>query len=268
MMIKSRSLKCLLVLSVLAITQIATSLPAHATAGCDPTFMETLRQRAWREAQREIMANETFILKPDSVFALSCFGSALSSVPNTFGSGSPTAATNSSLNTYMSGNFNHNTLGGGAGSQSTSNCSLMRTVWQTAKCTNAAAGVFSTFAYNMGTDPRTNNPANCTNNPTATWNSTNTRLNTKVAAQAVGATFDDVNLFLGITDPLAALAGGTNCARGIMTGVQVGTASGTTYNEVVCPNPGCVPVLGSGTNPPIRCCDQTATGSRCSPPVP
>lgn len=260
MMHSSKSLKVLLVaLGLLVASQVPVSTPAHAAVACDPKIMEALNARAWREAQREVMTNETYIYKPDSVFALSCFSDALGRVPTGFSSGNATTATSDALNAYMSGNFNHGYLGGGtAGAQGTNDCTRMRALWGTAHCNNLAytsptANAFASLAY--GSDPRLAYPAACTN--PGTWGSTNTLITTV----GVGATYDSPNLFLGVTDPLASLTASTNCSPGILTGVEIGTAS-TTYQEKVCPNPGCVPKYDSGN---MKCCDQTNLSNRCEP---
>lgn len=264
-MYKSILLKLLLALGLITSFYVMPLSPACAGAqpACDPAFMETLRQRGWREAQREIMMNESFIYKPDSVFALSCFSDALNRVPNSFTAGNATVPTATALSTYMGGNFNHNTLGGGAGSQNTNNCGLMRSVWVSAKCSNVTDAAFNnyTFANLASAEPRTNNPQTCgsggaPSNPTTTWNNTNTRMTTIGA----GASFDNANLFLNITDPFAALSASSRCSPGILTGVRIANR----YDEKVCPNPGCVPVL-SGSS--LKCCDQnnTSNSNRCEP---
>ena len=118
-------------------TACANNEPKGAVA-CDPEFMESLRQRAWREAQREVMANEAFIFKPDSVFHLSCFTTSLNAVPKTFSAnGGDLSAVTNALSSYMSANFNHGTLGGATGAaQTTNSCGVMRSLWLTAKCRN------------------------------------------------------------------------------------------------------------------------------------
>lgn len=40
---------------------------------CDPDYYESLKSRAWLEAQREITQNQNLIFKPDSVLEYSCF---------------------------------------------------------------------------------------------------------------------------------------------------------------------------------------------------
>jgi hypothetical protein len=259
MMHKSLSLRFLFILGLLVASQIISIFPAmSASPACDATFMETLRQRGWREAQREIMMNESFIYKPDSVFALSCFTDALNRVPNSFTAGNPTQPTRDALDNYMRAHFSHGTLGGGAAApQNTTNCGLMLQVWVDAKCRNVNSSAFTgfDFATLATTEPRVNNPQTCNGNPTGTWTSTNNRMTTVGA----GAPFDNARLFLSITDPLASLSASTNCSPGILTGVKIANR----YDEKVCPNPGCVPVSTGGNT--MKCCDQNNTTSRCEP---
>lgn len=57
----------------------ALTLPANiaqaqiAPSPCDPAYYQSLEQRAWLEAQREITQNQNLIFKPDSVLAYTCF---------------------------------------------------------------------------------------------------------------------------------------------------------------------------------------------------
>ncbi|MFP4314055.1 MAG: hypothetical protein ACLFR0_06990 [Alphaproteobacteria bacterium] len=44
-----------------------------AATPCDPDYYQSLEQRAWLEAQREITQNQNLITKPDSVLAYTCF---------------------------------------------------------------------------------------------------------------------------------------------------------------------------------------------------
>lgn len=251
-------------LSGLAIAELFLVSAAHAGApACDPQFMTTLRQRAWREAQREIMMNESFILKPDSVFAMSCFGSALSSVPNSFTNGSPTTATSTSVSNYISANFAHGTLGTTGSQPSTSSCGQMQTIWVRAKCTNLAFNTFdqgSGFGFNITSERRINNGQTCSSGFMSTeFNNSQTRLNQIGGGTRTNAPFNIPNLFLNVTDPLSTLSGG-NCTA-IKTGVKVGTPT-VSYDEVVCPNPGCAPSLQGGV---MKCCDQNNVNAKCSP---
>ena len=249
-MLKKRlTLKLLIALGLLGIAYSPTfTEPACAAApACDPKFMTSLRERAWREAQREVMTNETFIFKPDSVFSLSCFGdqhSAAVSAGSSFSNnGGKLDGVKSAVDSYMSKHFNHATLGGadGGGQSSMGACNSMKEVWNDAKCRNLTIANFEAFAFNMGTEPRINNSKTCTTNPTATWTSTETTMKTvgTIKPLVEGTSFDSAKLFLNITDPLNLLDPAT-CATGIETGVTIGSST-TNYKEVVCPNPGCVP---------------------------
>ena len=44
-----------------------------APTPCDPAYYQSLEQRAWLEAQREVTQNQNLITKPDSVLAYTCF---------------------------------------------------------------------------------------------------------------------------------------------------------------------------------------------------
>ncbi|MFN3700322.1 MAG: hypothetical protein ACK4VI_02230 [Alphaproteobacteria bacterium] len=44
-----------------------------ADSPCDANYFQSLEQRAWLEAQREITQNQNLIFKPDSVLAYTCF---------------------------------------------------------------------------------------------------------------------------------------------------------------------------------------------------
>lgn len=250
MMTASRSLKVLLVLGFILISEAALSI-ATASPACDAEFMTTLRNRAWREAQREITINQANIYKPDSVFALSCFGAALSAVPATFSQGPNTTATSNHMGSYMA-NFPHGYVGAAGSQQWNAACGQMNTVWTTSRCRNLTLAQFIAF----GTDPRA---PGCTN---PDWVPSTTRLGYVGVIGPNSAGFDSVNLFLRNTDPLSLLAAGTTCQAGIPTGVNIGTGGTVTYPEKVCPNPGCVPVLQSGGNT-LRCCDQNNQTQRC-----
>lgn len=249
-MLKKRlTLKLLIALGLLGIAYSPTfTEPACAAApACDPKFMTSLRERAWREAQREVMTNETFIFKPDSVFALSCWGTTFNAAESSGSSfsnnGGKLNSAKSAVNSYMSTHFAHGTLGGANGSSQNrfDSCESMKTVWNDAKCRNLTLANFEAFAFNMGSDPRINNSRTCTTNPTSTWTSTETTMKTigVIKPLVEGTSFDSAKLFLNITDPLN-LLDPAQCAAGIETGVVIGSASAN-YNEIVCPNPGCVP---------------------------
>lgn len=222
-----------------------TSLPARAAdvvgPGCDPTFMEAMKSKAWMEAQREIMIAQSQIAKPDSVFALGCFGAFSSSS----GTGSFTGGTkydiSGKVSSYVSSAFPHSYGGGhysGAGSNNGNNsdCGLMQTIWNLARCsdspTTQLASLQSVSGYNRGAFPKACGTA-------SGWSANKTTIyGTKAAGKSVGAAFDDMKLF---TDKTAAvsLTSGKTCADGIPTGIKMGDVA-----EVICPNPGCYPSAG------------------------
>lgn len=245
---QSRSMRFLFTLGLILISQAFLSV-AFAAPACDAEFMTTLRNRAWREAQREITMNQANIYKPDSVFALSCFGVALNdNLTMTFTEEDPREYVNNSVGGYLGANFPHGTLSEGVGGAQpdTGACGAMNTVWQAARCRNLTLAQFIA----MGTDPRA---AGCA--AAAHWDQTTERL----SEVGVGAEFDIVNLFLRNTDPLSLLEG-ENCQAGIPTGVRIGAGGGTTFAEKVCPNPGCAPRV-DGEN--LVCCDQNNPENRC-----
>ncbi len=265
-MLKNRlSLKLLIAVGLLGIayspsfTETACAGSPPATPACDPLFMKSLRERAWREAQREVMTNETFIFKPDSVFSMSCFNSqhsAAESAGSSFSNnGGKLNGVKSAVDSYMGTHFNHATLGGpdGGGQNNMAACNSMKSVWNDAKCRNLTIANFEAFAFkkdSMGgvesNEPRINNSKSCQTNPTATWDDTYKTVKTVGAIKPFkeAESFDSAKLFLNITDPLNLLDPAT-CAAGIQTGVKIGSDS-TNYDEVVCPNPGCVPKYEGG----------------------
>jgi hypothetical protein len=255
MMTATRSLKVLLTLSVILISEAILSI-ASASPACDAEFMTTLRNRAWREAQREITMNQANIYKPDSVFSMSCFGSALGAVPATFTQGTNTDAARRAVESYMGANFNHGFVGGAGSQTGNEACGQMARTWETSQCRNLTLAQFIA----LGADPR---PAVCER---PDWAPSGERLAHVGVIGPDSAGFDSVSLFLRNTDPLSLLTAGTACQAGIPTGVNIGAGSTSSYAEKVCPNPGCVPVLRtSGSTSTLRCCDQNAQTTRCEP---
>lgn len=62
-------------LFVLALVSSNPSFAQIAPSPCDPDYYQSLEERAWLEAQREITQNQNLIFKPDSVLAYTCFHS-------------------------------------------------------------------------------------------------------------------------------------------------------------------------------------------------
>lgn len=259
----SRSLQSLLILGLVLLGQSLLSAPASATAACDPEFRKSLEYRGWQELQREIQVNEKYILKPDSVFALSCFGDAVNRVPSIFSQAPNTSAVTNAMSSYGS-NFGHGFFtNGSGGSQNVmdTSCGRMQGLWNNAAgaCRNFPATIYASLK--IGDDPRSGMSCGA-----ASWSTASGHLNNVGGMPLTdGTTFDTVKLFLSTTDPLSTLGGSGRCSAGIPTGVKIGAGSGSTIEEVVCGNPGCVPYL-QGTV--MKCCDQNSPASgpaKCQP---
>jgi hypothetical protein len=155
-----------------------------ASETCDGDFMNQIYARAWLEAQRENMMNQTYILKTDSVLEYSCFdqlasngatiASNLFSGSNLWQSrsfplgpaytagGNPTQVNVSvnmgashinnpmqnvvlnTLSSFVSGNFAHSYT-----------CANMSAIWFISKCDNIPSNAFRTFEELITADPRT-----------------------------------------------------------------------------------------------------------------
>jgi hypothetical protein len=63
----------LLTLFSLFIIPALANAQTPAASGCDPDYYDTLKSRAWLEAQREMTQNQNLILKPDSILEYTCF---------------------------------------------------------------------------------------------------------------------------------------------------------------------------------------------------
>ena len=157
--------------AVIALCMMAFASPLNAQVGnpgifadrtCDSDYFESLKARAWLEAQREMVQNQNLIAKPDSVLEYSCFdkqlnvlayyarpGGELFSGTTRWG----TAGTNmqmalqrltgKALIAYENQNFDHTYLGGRMTSGYTMSpvvpkpnysCDEMDKVWKYAKC--------------------------------------------------------------------------------------------------------------------------------------
>ncbi len=178
---------------MLCAVSIATFANAQTAAesSCDPEYYNTLKSRAWLEAQREITQNQNLIFKPDSVLEYTCFDQYLNvlaqQAENMFSEsgrwgdgagerntimdvalenlvGTPVAA-------YIAANFEdpgYDLAGGRAEgidhdiapvAGGTYECDIMNQVWMFAKCMDFIADAehdgFFTFAdYQTGDDKR------------------------------------------------------------------------------------------------------------------
>lgn len=169
-----------------AYAQFEVPGPTPADSPCDPKYYDSLKARAWMEAQREITSNQTLIFKPDSVLEYTCFDQFMYEMnrdaPKMF-SGHTRWGTilppNSMLTTlesviggaydaYLESNFNHNLLGGRSETEAYTrdprgnptsfgnyDCDIMGNIWQEAKCRDFIASEhdgFFTFDEYADTD--------------------------------------------------------------------------------------------------------------------
>ena len=245
----------------------AVSAVSAQPATCDPKYWDSLKAKAWTEAEREIEQNQNYIYKADSVLQYTCFkqflGVLAAQAPNMFsqtGRWGPITGVNmntalqnlvtTSVDTYIQNNFSNNYLGefssitpanvGGA----TYNCDEMRKVWQAAKCqdfanaspangkanTSANTDFFYMSTYN-GNDYR-KYPANLACDPAQAW----------AATYATSINSDD-HYPKEVYDAYDKFFIPTACGDpGIIpTGVQVRRigGGGAAYPEIICVKAGC-----------------------------
>ncbi|MFP4314054.1 MAG: hypothetical protein ACLFR0_06985 [Alphaproteobacteria bacterium] len=207
------------------------------------------------------------------------------------------------LGNYVNTNFDHDYLGGTAGigsSISTSipggayNCSVMRTVWDLAKCQNfdSAANTFMTFDELVSTDPRQFPTLGaCVTDITAELITTSRNAGPTYDT----ALFDPIDPYLDLLLPAASDA---DCQDPVETGLEVvvrdytfgspstANPSGITVEsaaipEGICINPGCyyhvdvdfaptpTPTPGPGSPPiPLFVCPDGTTVPSASDPCP
>ena len=164
------------------------SCAAFAADACDPEYYESLKSRAWLEAQREITQNQNLIFKADSVLQYTCFdqflGTLVANQGVLFSGSGPgnmalslTALVGASVGSYGTSNFNHTMLGGrstinaplpAAVGAAAYNCNRMNQIWGIAKCMdfipNPATDGFFTFAeYAAGPNDLRALPTQCAN---------------------------------------------------------------------------------------------------------
>jgi hypothetical protein len=248
-----------------------------AASPCDPQYYDSLRSRAWLEAQREITQNQNLIFKPDSVMEYTCFDKYMNvlayEAQNMFsettrwgtvlGSNSMDNAlqnlVGSALNRYIAANYSHTFLGG----RSTTNytpgniagaagssyvCNNMRDVWKESKCMdfaqNSTTDGFYTFEnYQNSADKRTL-PTACNNNGLAgRWG---TEIGRATANASTPWAEDNIVTYFNLLDPSACNANTLAIETGIT--VQRSKASPTTYLEKACIPAGCRYVPTQGAN--------------------
>jgi hypothetical protein len=247
---------------------VASAAPMDGYQSCDTEYWDSMKNRAWLEAEREIVQNQHLIFKPDSVLEYTCFQDwTLTSAAGSggiFSGGTLSGRLNSlvlggsaGVNQYLNNNFGHDMLGGRE--PIAVSCSVMAQVWQAAKCMNfvdtAHGSVtldgFHTFLeYADNPDPRIF-PTPCTGTK-PTWEAhARVALNTP-DVRTTDARVDidpyirnPYNEHLELIKPK--LVPGA-CGAAVMTGVQVHTIPGAAgdYADGICTNPGCTFVKGGG----------------------
>lgn len=242
----------------------AITVPAFAqSATCDPQYWESMKSRAWAEAQREITQNQNIIYKADSVLEYSCFDNfleALATVVHTQHAlfsetqqwGSVSTSTNmvnalntlvaNSLPNYIGSNFGHKylgdrstedyTVGTAGGGTATYSCDVMAKVWQAAKCINfidrASIDDFFYLSKYDGWDPR-ELPSGYACTADTRWAAELSKAKND-ANQYPKETF---NMYTNFYDT-------ASCnAPAIPTGVTVTRSGMAAYQEHICANPGC-----------------------------
>ena len=262
------SLKSAIFAFILCFTLGGTALAGVAPSPCDPQYYDSLRSRAWLEAQREITQNQNLIFKPDSVLEYTCFDKHMNilafeaqnmfSETQRWGTILPTNSMDTALQnlvgtalgTFISANFDHTFLGG----RSTTNytpagiagasgasyvCENMRNVWRESKCMdfaqNADTDGFYTFQnYSTTADKRTL-PSPCNNNGLAgRWTD---EIGLATVNDDTPWIEDEIETFADLLDSAEC----NNTTLKIETGITVqrSKAAPTTYLEKVCLPPGC-----------------------------
>lgn len=293
---------CLLVAGSLAVSAAILTKPnvacAQATTPCDPEYMDALEARAWLEAQREISQNQNLIVKPDSVLEYVCFDQFLDVLAEQAASmfsettrwgpidGLGPTSQDTALQTlvsaglvaYLTANFQHNYIGGRMNTEPRTvnsapgnrpyNCSVMREVWEAAKCMNffderEFDGFYDFQWYATQMDPRRYpmSMAVCErpNQAPFTYETMqqvafNQRQETYVLQEEnpndnTQYNVDNLVTFLNFILPRG-VGPAEDCQGPIQTGVRVQRRLMTQpYDDGVCPNPGCYFQVsgGSGT---------------------
>lgn len=247
----------------------AFSASANAENGCAADTMTVLANQAVLQTGREMVYNQAYILKPDSVLDYSCFNQFLQitadqagpifsettywqgrrvdllgkTVTVNQGLGGDSldlalaAVVTSAVQSYKGANFSSDYLGGKvARADGGSMCDAMSRVWQSAKCKNTdAPATFYTFKEMISTDPR-DNPGHpsCSNTGT-----------TQVQIDKAGNKDAQVAAY-SKPKALKPLISGDSCALTVYTNVTVRRKEGSariseevTYDDATCVNTGC-----------------------------
>lgn len=239
-----------LALTLFAQPALAQSPPAPADSSCDPEYFDTLKSRAWLEAQREVTQNQNLIFKPDSVLQYSCFDRHLNVVEQAtqgmFSEGVDLDYVAANASTFVDSNFTNDPdalLGGRASSNyklassaspGAYNCDVMSNIWREARCMNfvdeADSDAFFTLKeYVDDAQDKRFRKGSCTKS--ANWG---TEFD---ALTDTGTAWDEdvVETFFNKLDP-------TSCGTALDTGIRVLPAIGSEsgYDEKFHIPPGCV----------------------------
>lgn len=250
----------------LTVSGSVSAAGVFAPDACDPQYYESMKSRAWLEAQREITQNQNLIFKPDSVLEYTCFdkflGVLAQNAPNMFSGssrwGAPPGDMTASLsnlvanpmNQYETANFNHTGLGGRMDAGDTYTlpaavtpggytCANMRIVWMFAKCMDfideAAEDGFFTFAEYAADPDKRFLPTRCPGSAGYTGN-----LNKAVVDANTPWEEDPIVMRLNLIYPMTGPGCGGAQSK-IKTGLVVEQSLGgvSKYNEYVCLVPGC-----------------------------
>ena len=247
------------------------------SAVCDPEIWDTIVQRSWIEAQREIEINQSIITRPDSVLELSCFDSFAmhnakivgSIFSDSSGGGAllETQVSSSAISAVTSdlgaAGYSANPLAGGvykdAGGSYVNytpsatvdfngQCANQKQIWDSFKCRNAVDMRGVVFDAMKDNDPRL----------VFAGNSANTCADVATTGGLVDAAPVWTNALQRLNTPGLLASGAVNatyfdlvttfsdmtaptgaCSAPITTGVQIVLSDGSTVAERVCPNPGC-----------------------------
>ncbi len=116
---------------------------------CDPNYYQTLREKGWMEAMREVQVNNTVITKPASVLALSCFDAHVKQITSggsifTDTGDNPSdvddaidATIGSSFTNYIKDSFKEPSIGSGmevSASGGSGDCARLWNAWEKIKC--------------------------------------------------------------------------------------------------------------------------------------
>lgn len=244
-----------------------TALAGIAPSPCDPKYYDSLKSRAWLEAQREITQNQNLIYKPDSVLEYTCYDRYLNvlagNAHNMFSETTRWGASQTNmqtalqnvvgeaLGTYLAANFNHSFLGGRIALDHTPNpavardtnytCTNMAEVWAQAKCidfiqngTNDTTDGFFTFENYRDTPDKRTLPTACAN-PDLRQRWTN-EISLSTVNDFTPWEETEVKTYFDLLDP-------ANCSKSLQipTGIVVlrSKLSPIRYREKVCVASGC-----------------------------